>query len=90
MTVGASSTNRSLAELATGAVDDDARQDENHAGDAEDVSQMLRADAVMAGVPAREEVSHDVEATGPDHRHQPEPAHAWHATQVAPHSPLYR
>ena len=35
-------------ELAAGAVDDDARQDEDHADDAEQVRRVLREEAVMA------------------------------------------
>jgi hypothetical protein len=87
MTVEASSASRSLAELATGAVDDDARQDENHAGDAEEVGEVLRAEAVMAGVRAGQQVHGDVEGTGPDHHHQPEPADARDPTQLLHHRP---
>jgi hypothetical protein len=91
MTVEASSASRSLAELATGAVEDDARQDEDHAGDAEDVGEMLSAHAVMARVRAGQQVHGDVESTCPDHHHEPELAEARDPTKVLSHrNPLYR
>jgi hypothetical protein len=91
MTVEASSASRSLAELATGAVDDDTRQDEDHAGDPEDVGEMLRAEPVMAGVRAGHQVHGDIEGTCPDHHHEPELAEARDPTKL-PSRPtaLYR
>jgi hypothetical protein len=64
------------AELATGAVDDDARQDEDHADDAEQVRQMLRAEVLvpMCGVGIGRQVDGDVEGQGPDHHDQSEAA----------------
>jgi hypothetical protein len=50
MTVEASISSRSLAELAAGAVDDDARQDENHAGEAENVGEVRQAASLVSRV----------------------------------------
>jgi len=74
MTVEASIPSRALAELATGAVDDDARQDEDHAGDTEEVREVLRAELVMACVRTAEHMNDDVEDAGKHHHHEPEHA----------------
>jgi len=43
-------TSRPLAELAADAVQDDSRQDDGHAGDSEQVRQVLRRKTVVRGV----------------------------------------
>jgi hypothetical protein len=58
MTVEASIASRSLAELATGAASDDARQDENHAADTQQMGEVLRAECRMA---VRLNVGHEVD-----------------------------
>jgi hypothetical protein len=69
MAVEASIASRTLAELAAGAVDHDASQDEEHAGDTEQVREVLRAEVtVMAGVHIGAQMHRDVEDTG-DHHH---------------------
>jgi hypothetical protein len=60
---------RRAAELATGAICDDARQDENHADDAEQVGGVLRAERV-AGVLAGRQMHDHVERTCGDHQQQ--------------------
>ena len=56
---------RALAELATGAVDDDARQDEHHAGDTQQMGEMLQA---KRSVVMRVDVGHDVDGHIKDSR----------------------
>ena len=62
---------RRAAELATGAVGDDTRQDEDHADDAEEMGDLLQAQAVMPGVAAGGQMHDDVEHAGGDHQQQP-------------------
>jgi hypothetical protein len=73
---------RRVAELATGAVDDYARQDENHADDAEEVGGVLQAEAVVAGVVARRRVDDDVERAGRHHQQQAGAAHEREGTDL--------
>jgi hypothetical protein len=63
---------RRAAELATGAIGDDTRQDEDHADDAEEVGSVLRAEPVMPGVRAGGQVNEHVESARGDHQQQPE------------------
>jgi hypothetical protein len=73
--VETSTLGRRAAELATGAIRDDARQDENHADDAQQVGSVLRADPVMTGVRAGGQVNDHVEDARGDHQEQPDAAH---------------
>jgi hypothetical protein len=66
---------RRAAELATGAMCDDARQDEDHADDAQEMGGVLGAESVMPGVLAGRKVHDHVENTRDYHQLQP------HATQ---------
>jgi hypothetical protein len=65
---------RQTAELAASAVDDDARQDEDHAGDAEKVRSVLEAEAVVPAVLAGGQVHDCVECSGRQHQQQPDAA----------------
>ena len=62
------------AELTAGAVDDDARQDEDHADDAEQVRQVLRAEVLVPGMAIRRQVNGGVQDQCRDHHHQSEAA----------------
>ena len=65
---------RHAAELATSAVGDDTRQDENHADDTKEVSGVLKAEAVVPGVLADCQVNDHVERAGCHDYQQPDPA----------------
>jgi hypothetical protein len=58
---------RRTAELATGAVDNDARQDEDHADEPKKVGRVLRAETTT-GVLAGCQVHDNVECTRGDHQ----------------------
>jgi hypothetical protein len=81
-----------VAELATGAVDDDARQDENHANDAEQVGGVLQAEPVVAGVIGGHQVNGNVADRSHHHQQQPGSAHCRQVTGFVQHSlcALYR
>jgi hypothetical protein len=64
---------RRAAELATGAVRHDAHKDEDHADDAEQMSRLFRAEAVVPGVLAGRKVHDHVESAGGDHEQQSDP-----------------
>jgi hypothetical protein len=66
---------RHAAELAAGAISDDARQDEDHADDARQMGGVLDAEAVMPGVLDAGQVHDDVERTRGDHHQQPDATH---------------
>jgi hypothetical protein len=74
MAVGASLTDRRTpaAELAAGAVDDDARQDERHAGDTNHVRGVLGREAGVRVVIRRAEMDHDVRHATRRHQRQAE------------------
>jgi hypothetical protein len=61
---------RRVAELATGAVDHDARQDENHADKAEKMGGVFKSEAVVAGVINGCQVDDHIETTGRHHEEQ--------------------
>ena len=63
---------RALAELATGAADDDARQDENHAGDTQQMGEMLRAQHRMGGMRVAPAHEVDGDVADPRSNHQGE------------------
>ncbi|MGQ0608793.1 MAG: hypothetical protein ACT4OQ_10080 [Chloroflexota bacterium] len=90
MTVEASIPSRALAELATGPVDDDARKDEDHAGDTEEVHKVLWAGPVMACVRTAEDMNDDVGDAGKHHHHEPEHADQRDPTKFPHHLSLYR
>jgi hypothetical protein len=75
--VETSTLGRRAAELATGAVDDDARQDEDHADDAEKVGHVLQGEPVVPGVAAGCQVHNDVEHARGDHEQQPNATERW-------------
>ena len=79
-----------LAELATGAADDDARQDEQHAGDTEQVSHVLQAELrVVVHGDVGHEMHADIEGTGSHHQAQAQLARQRNPTELA-HPALYR
>jgi hypothetical protein len=83
MTVEASIASRSLAELATGAADDDARQNEDHAGDTEQVGEMLRAECRMVvRVAIGHEVDRDIECAGDEHHGEANQADRRHVSHL--------
>jgi hypothetical protein len=88
MTVETSIASRALAELATGAVNDDARQDKDHAGDTRQVRQVLWAELAMAFVRTGKKVNDDVEDAGEHHHSEPELADRRDATKFV--HDLYR
>jgi hypothetical protein len=63
---------RSAAELAAGAIDDDARQDEDHADNSQQVGGVLETEAVMPGVLTGSQMHDNVERTRRHHQQQPE------------------
>ena len=65
---------RRAAELATGAIGDDTRQNENHADDTEQMGHVLRAEPVVTGVLAGDQVHCHVADAGHDHQQQPDAA----------------
>jgi aspartate oxidase len=73
--VETSRLDRHAAELAAGAIGDDARQDKDHADDTEQVGRVLRDESVVTGVLAGQQVQDDVADAGRHHQQQP------HATQ---------
>jgi hypothetical protein len=60
------------AGLVAGAVDDDTRQDESHARDADQVRRVLRDEAGVRVVVDRAEVDHDVQDTAHGHQRDAE------------------
>jgi hypothetical protein len=80
------------AELATGAVNDDAREDESHADDAEQMGGVLWAEPVVAGVVAGHRVDDHVEGTGARHQEQATAAKEREVMDLCepPPGPLYR
>jgi hypothetical protein len=81
--VETSSFRRRAAELATGAVDDDARQDKDHADDAEQVSGVLEAQAVKPCVPTCRRVHQHIDEPGDGHQEHP-------TGLIAGRSPIFR
>ena len=77
---------RHAAELATGAVGDDTRQDENHADDTKEVSGVLRAEAVMPGEIATCQVNGHVERAGGHHHQQPNAAQGREVRRLEEHT----
>jgi hypothetical protein len=77
---------RRAAELATGAVHDDARQDENHADDPEQVGDVLRAEPVVVGIGAGRRVNDHVHRAGRHHQQQADPGHGGKLAEFRDHS----
>jgi hypothetical protein len=75
--VETSTLGRRAAELATGAIGDDTRQDEDHADDAEEMGDLLQGKPVVPVVAAGCQVHNDVEHARGDHQQQPNPAECW-------------
>jgi hypothetical protein len=75
--VETSTLGRRSAELATGAVNDDARQDQDHADDASEMGGVLRAEFVVPGVLAGCKVHDHVKSASRDHQQQADAAHNW-------------
>jgi hypothetical protein len=63
---------RALAELAVGAVRDEAHQDEDHAGDADQVRPVLVESSAVSVVVDRDEVDDDVDDAAGGHQQQAE------------------
>jgi hypothetical protein len=65
---------RRVAELATGAVDDDARQYQDHAGDTEEVGRVLRAELVVRGMGSGHQMHDHVKHAGREDQQEPDTA----------------
>ena len=79
---------RGRAAMTAGAADDDAHQDEGHAGDANEVREVLGSDRGVVPVANRREVEHDVEHAARDHEAEAQEHHGRETSQVA--RDLYR
>jgi hypothetical protein len=90
MIVEASIASRTPAELATGAADDDARQDEHHAGDTQQMGEIPQAERRAA---VRVDVGHQVDGhikdTRDDHHGEAKLAGRGEAPKLI-HPALYR
>lgn len=73
------------AEVTAGAVDDDSRQDEDHADDAEQVRQV-RDTRVAGSVLSGDEVNHHVEDAGCNEDDDPGPCHDRQLPELAQES----
>jgi hypothetical protein len=83
MAVETSMAGRDGAAMAAGAVDDDARQDEGHAGEANQVRDVLGADHGVGLVAQRREVEHDIEDAARGHEAEAQEHHDRERSQVA-------
>jgi hypothetical protein len=88
MAVRTSMVGRARAAMAADAVDDDARQDEGHACDADEVRDVLRREPPVNVVLDRAEVDHDVEHAPDGHRGEADEHH--HRKACERPEPLYR